>query len=47
MKNEAEVKIKKRAPFLTPNRLELPDVTLCFSGGSVSAGFMHLCCESS
>ena len=38
MKNEAEVKTKKRAPFQTLNRFGLPDVTLCHSGGSGNAG---------
>jgi len=28
MKNKKEVKIKKRAPFQTPNRLQLQVVTL-------------------
>jgi len=38
MKNEAEVKIKKRAAFQTFNRFGLPDVTLCHSEGSGNAG---------
>ena len=37
MKNEAAVKIKKRVPFQTPNRLRLPDVSFCFSEDSADA----------
>jgi hypothetical protein len=30
MKNKKEVKVKKRANFKTPDRLQLPNVIFCF-----------------